>query len=89
MPIPQGQCTHSEKVSRFNPYHHFDEYGEYVGDYEMVKESTYVDANLHSAKCTRCGHVMYYSSAGRIAEQQKVSLEVAMGIRDNQLNQGK
>lgn len=44
----------------------FDDYtGEYKEEWVDTSYTAYEDLGTHRAKCSLCGHVMYYSEAAR------------------------
>jgi hypothetical protein len=55
--------------------------GEIIETEKQRVESTFEDVSLHAMKCTLCGERRYYSSAGRIVEEEGVSLDRAFELR--------
>lgn len=59
-------CTHSSQRERWVDDVYDDWSDRYVGGHwEYYTESHCVDIDLHRWKCTRCGHIDYYSGRAR------------------------
>lgn len=59
-------CTHTRQI----PGKYVDVFNDWTGETDQewqagYEESTYDDLDLHRLKCTKCGHITYYSGAAR------------------------
>lgn len=83
-----SSCSHSTWETVRNPY--YDPSYECTED-EFIQERrpTIVDISLHAYQCTQCGWIGYYSGAGRIVEEEGVSLDEAIVLRAKRERHGK
>lgn len=62
--IVQQNCGHSNKWTERVEYE-CEWSGEWISELVEREQSLYEDIDLHRARCSRCGHILYYSGAAR------------------------
>ena len=58
------------------------EYNDWTGNEEWVEKTVHIgceyeDISIHAYKCIKCGHIGYYSGAGKLIETKGYTLDEA------------